>query len=230
MGCYALDNLRTWSPIADPDIYYPFDEIVDEEIVGFTNGVVHGDAPLVEGKVGRALYTNGVNQSVNLGNVRHTCLGNISKCENGISISVWLKTHYRNISFYMTNGGHTMRSIGVNLMQKHSGLLITVRNESGYWQVQNVPFELHHWYHITMVWIPNTSARLFVNGCLAKETYAFVEIESYRRDNENDLMIGTSNTPPHVDRYRAEMTMDDLKMWDAVMDENKVWEIYMSHF
>ena len=81
-----------------------------------------------------------------------------------------------------------------------------------------------------MVWVPDTVARLFVNGCLAKETYIFVNRASNQNRVENDLMLGASNTPPDLNKYRAEMSMDDLKMWDAVMDDNKVWDIFMSYF
>ena len=221
---------RAWSCFAEPDIYYPFDELVEGEILGFTNGIIEGDAPLVEGKVGNAVYTNGFNQSVNLGNVRHTCLGNITKCKNGLSVSLWVKPYGTGVVFLMTNGGHTHRSIGINLMQKAPGLLITIRNETGYWQAENVPFEPGHWYHIMMVWVPNTVARLYLNGCLARETYVFAKKASNKNRVENDLMLGASNIPGDINKYRAEMTMDDLKMWDAVMDDNKVWEIFMSYF
>ena len=221
---------RAWSRFAEPDIYYPFDEVVDGEILGFTNGTVEGDAPLVKGKVGKAVYTNGFNQSVNLGNVRHTCMGNITKCKNGLSISVWVKPYGTGVRVFMTNGGHTHRSIGINLMQKNPGFLITIRNETGFWQAENVQFEPGHWYHIMMVWVPNTVARLFVNGCLAKEAYTFVKITGNRNPNENNFMIGASNTPSDLNKYRAEMSMDELKLWDAVMDDNKVWEVFMSYF
>ena len=205
--------------------------MVDGHIAGNTSGLIRGDAPLVDGKVGKALYTNGFNQSVNLGNVRHTCLGNISKCRNGLSITLWLKPHNAGTEiYYMTNGGQTKDAIGIHLLQKNLGFSISFRNESGYWNIQNVQFELLHWYHITMVFIPNTAARLFLNGCLAKEQHAFTQIRSNRVGTYNDLILGDTNKPSHQNGgYQSEMTIDELMMWDAVMDEHKVWDIFMSY-
>ena len=120
--------------------------------------------------------------------------------------------------------------MGIAIVQIDDTIYAVCRNEAGYWRVKDVPFEPLQWYHIMMVWIPNTALRLFLNGCLAKETYTFFSIESNMEGIHNSLVLGNSNIPVDQHRFWAEMAMDELKMWDAVMDDNKVWQIFISQF
>ena len=80
--------------LTDPDLYYPFDEVVDGQIVGSTPGMIGGDVSLVEGRVSRAVYTDGIqDQFVNLGNLRQHCVGDLRLCQQGQTISLWLRPH-----------------------------------------------------------------------------------------------------------------------------------------
>ena len=213
-------------------MWYPFDEVVNGQIKGSTPGEIIGDVQLVEGKSYKAIYTDGAHvEYVNLGNLREHCVGDLRLCSHGLTISLWLQPHVIKPGeyHYFTNGGHTRGSIGVFLGQKHERLIAFFRNDTGRWTVTNVPFEAMNWYFITMVWGPNSGARLYLNGCLAGEHITLVPDPSNSNGPYNDFILGTSNSPNHRASLRIEMTMDELKIWNAQMTENQVWELYLSH-
>ena len=93
------------------------EKMVDGKLLGPVLGNVVGDVELVRGKRGKALYTNGINQRVNLGNQRDSCMGDLSKCNNGLVMAMWLQTHrytepdepgfYTREEYYISSGGHT---------------------------------------------------------------------------------------------------------------------------
>ena len=213
-------------------MWYPFDEVVNGQIKGSTPGEIIGDVQLVEGKSYKAIYTDGAHvEYVNLGNLREHCVGDLRLCSHGLTISLWLQPHVIKPGeyHYFTNGGHTRGSIGVFLGQKHERLIAFFRNDTGRWTVTNVPFEAMNWYFITMVWGPNSGARLYLNGCLAGEHITLVPDPSNSNGPYNDFILGTSNSPNHRASKRIEMTMDELKIWNAQMTEDQVWELYLSH-
>ena len=229
----SLPNMCLYGPkLTDPDLYYPFDEVVDGQIVGSTPGMIGGDASLVEGRVSQAVYTDGIqDQYVNLGNLRQHCVGDLRLCQRGLTISLWLRPHVKKSGtfFYFTNGGHTRMSIGVVLMQKYEGFLVSFRNDTGPITISHVPFESQVWHFITMVWGPNSGVRLYLNGCLAGEELTLTQDASDLNGPYNDFVLGASNIAEHRSISRAEMTMDELKIWDARMTGEQVWDLYMSH-
>ena len=217
--------------LTGPDLYYPFDEVIDGAIVGSTPGLIIGDVKLVEGKANDAVYIDGIHdQYVNLGNLRQYCIGDLRLCQHGLTISFWLRPHVRKSgSFYFTNGGHTRQSIGVSLVQVNEGLWAYFRNDTGQMAITRVPFEALVWHFITMVWGPNSGARLYLNGCLAGEDLTLTNDASNSNGPYNDLVLGASNTAKHDSTFRAEMTMDELKIWETRMTEEQVWDLYLSH-
>ena len=49
-----------------------------------------GGASQVPGVRGQALAIQGFPQAASLGNLRHTCAGNLSLCPEGFTVAVWL--------------------------------------------------------------------------------------------------------------------------------------------
>ena len=114
-------------------------------------------------------------------------------------------------------------------MQQNEVFLVSFRNDTGPMSISHVAFEPLVWHFISMVWGPNSGVRLYLNGCLAGEELTLTQDASDSNGPNNDLVIGASNIAEHRSITRAEMTMDDLKIWDARMTEEQVWDLYMSH-
>ena len=131
------------------------DEIVGTSLLGSVDGDIYGDAQLVPGKRNKALYTNGLDQWVDLGNQRSNCMGNLSKCDNGFVMAMWLQMHPYDTStkYYITSGGHTSRSIGVALLMQGKQLKAGFRTPSWHWSLtyptQPIP---DTWYHVVLTW------------------------------------------------------------------------------
>ena len=74
----------------EPKYTFPMEEITGGQLTGSVQGVLVGDVKLVSGKQGRALYLNGLDQRVSLGNQRHNCMGDLNKCINGFVVALWM--------------------------------------------------------------------------------------------------------------------------------------------
>ena len=73
---------------------FPMEKMAVGKILGPILGDVVGDVKLVPGKRGNALYTNGIDQRVNLGNQRDSCMGDLSKCNNGFVVATGTQIYW----------------------------------------------------------------------------------------------------------------------------------------
>ena len=144
------------------------DEQENEMLVGTYPGHFVGEVTLVHGKVNQALYTNGIDQWVNIGNHRDKC--NLARCTKGFVMALWLRAPTVPTGrkhFYVNSGGHTSKSMGITLHQKNMKLIAYYRTESWEdWRITVEDFVDHVWYHVTQTWTA-TGLKLYFNGCLS---------------------------------------------------------------
>ena len=200
-------------------------------IEGSTVGVTAGAVELVKGKVNRALYTNGIDQYVNLGNLRQFCVGNILHCQNGLTVSFWINPLIKKPGsfFYLDNGGSTMLSIGINILQQNEALCANFRDDTHHWSISGVSFVPMHWYHVIIVWGGSSGLHFYLNGCLAAVKLSPRFEINTPNGPYNDLILGTTTTTSFRSLVSGEMLMDELKMWDAELSQDQVWNVFVSH-
>ena len=207
------------------------DEIKNGELVGTYPGNIVGSVSLVKGNVNKALYTNGINQWVNIGNHRDKCLGNLAMCSKGFVMALWLKAH-QDVSaggneYYINSGGHTYQSIGMTLLQQNGNLLAWFRNESMFWSASVPDFQSHLWYHIVLAWIGERGEQVYLDGCLHQAD----EGRNWANNKNpiyNDFVFGNANTALNGGSFAGEMTLDEVRVWDADMDGEDVWKVYIA--
>ena len=208
------------------------DEIVGGEVSGSVPGAVVGDVKLVRGVRGQALYMNGIDQRVDLGNQRHNCMGDLSKCKNGFVMAMWLQMHkydepglYTD-EYYISNGGHATRSIGVALLMREKKLLAMFRTETRLWEAYyDDGVSLHTWYHVVMVWSSASGGYIYINGALGSHNQQGESWNSNQQPNTFlNFILGDANTDPPIDP--GEMTLDELRIWDMAMDDQGAWKLY----
>ena len=173
------------------------DEISNGNLVGTLFGNFTGDVALVPGKLNKALYTNGMDQWVNIGDHRDRCLGNLEKCSNGFVMALWLKahTHVMNGSeYYVNSGGHTVRSIGMTLLQQDGKLVSSFRTTSMRWRVDVPGFVSKLWYHVVLVWSRERGEQIYLNGCMCGGMDTGVEIDNNKHPWYTDFIFGNANT------------------------------------
>ena len=210
------------------------EEIVDGVLLGSVGGVLNGDVELVAGKQRRALYTNGLDQWVDLGNQRDNCMGGLEKCSHGFVMAMWLKMHRyhkpgtTDDEYYLTNGGHTKHSMGIVLLMRAKSFLVFFRTATRYWQITTTTQNtLYTWHHLVLTWDATNGGKVYVNGMLDGEERLGISYRSnWAGDTYTKFIVGCESTFPP--RSAAEMTLDELRIWDAVMNAQQVWVLYVA--
>ena len=131
--------------IPDPQHSLPLDKITGESHVGFVNG----GAQLT----GEKVTTNGLDQWVDLGNQRGNSMRNLTNCNQGFVMDLWLRMHRYdeagtyNDEYYITIGGYTDRSMGIALLT-HEQDIVYFHTTSKIWELTYASgTTLNIWYH-----------------------------------------------------------------------------------
>ena len=210
----------------EAECIFPMDEIVERQLSGSVQGHLIGDVKLVPGKRGHALYVNGIDQWVNLGNQRHNCMGDLIQCNNGFVVAMWIQMHSNDgDKYYITNGGQTARSMGVGLMMQDKKIVVKFRTATRKWIIVcDRAVYLHTWYHVVLTWDIVSGGKVYINGILVShvqsgsDTIAITEPNAYV-----NFIIGNNN---RIFTYPAEMTLDELRIWDALWDDRDILGLY----
>ena len=207
------------------------DEIIDGKLIGTYPGNLDGDVSLVQGQTNEALYTNGIDQWVNIGNHRDKCLANPALCSKGFVMALWLKAHIHVIDgskeYYINCGGHTSQCVGMSLHQKSIGLCASFRTVTRLWFAVVPDFESQVWYHIVMAWAEGGGLKVYLDGCL-RQTEDGTNSANNKNPSVTDFVFGNANTALGSGSIAGEMTLDDVRVWDADMDGDDVWKIYLA--
>ena len=208
------------------EFLFPMDAMVDGMILGSINGRVVGGIQLIDGKKGKALYTNGVDQWVDLGNQKDNCMGDMEKCSNGFVIALWLKM-YRNGTdadggeFYLTTGGDS----GMGFVQIGMILHVHIVSFPGdYWPAHcPTALSLQTWYHVVVTWNSSNGAKTYINGDLVVER-PFPVGKIPGNNGQPNVTLGISN----ILKSPGQMAMDELRVMDAVMNEHDILMLYIA--
>lgn len=101
---YALPCVVPGQP---ENIIVPFEESRDfTQIIHPTLDIrLIGRPGLVPGKIGNALELRGRGQYADLGAMGHTCMGNLARCTQGITLSAWMKFRsFENDMVFLSTG------------------------------------------------------------------------------------------------------------------------------
>ena len=120
--CFSIDSLPIFSSGRPDSIVVHFEESPDQtRILHPTLDIrLIGRPRLVSGRVGNALQLGGRGQYADLGQLSGTCMGNLARCPQGVTVSAWMK-------FRSFENNMVFLSTGAN------GLLLLYRD--GYMQV-----------------------------------------------------------------------------------------------
>ena len=205
---------------------FPMEEIAGGQLLGSIQGALFGDVKLVPGKRGRALYVNGIDQRVNLGNQRHNCMGDLNKCNKGFVMAMWIQMHNNDdTEYYISSGGQTHKSIGVAMMMHDKKLRTVFRTATHLWDLTyDGTVYLHYWYHMVLVWNIAFGGKVYMNGVVINQDHNGSSMTSNKWPNAYvDFILGDDNRDFI---YQGEMTLDELRIWDAVMDDQDILGLY----
>ena len=201
------------------------DNVANGVLLGTVNGIISGGAGLVSGKRSRALYTNGVNQLVDLGPQHDNCLGYFVQCANGLVMTMWLQLGSGTGSI-LASGGVGRRGVMIDT-QDEINLLVHFRAEGREnWELSVKRADLQGWNHISVIWNTEFGGKLYVNGRVVdtEPTASIILNKDVIIDDKNHLVLGANN----LFARHAEMILDELYIWDTVMNDDEIWAIYVA--
>ena len=195
-------------------------EVIENgNLIGSINGTVIGDARLVSGKMGLALYTNGVDQYVDFGYQGDKCLGSISLCLHGWVTAFWVQLVNDNHGVIMDTGVYGYDRVWINV--NGSGFLNSrfKSSPSKFWCVSLKLPTQQDWFHIVVTWQLCSGAQLYIDGQLVD---ASPSSDSTPSNGKPRLVLGATNKYKNI--YK--MALDEFRVWDTVMSDEEVLALY----
>ena len=89
-----------------------------------------------------------LNISFFLGQVNNSCLEDLSKCQEGISVSFWLQFTDGRQVITLINNDNTILSVYV---KDYRNILISLKVGSNTWNIERHCFPMG-WFHLTITW------------------------------------------------------------------------------
>ena len=195
-------------------------EVIENGIlIGSINGTVFGGAGLVVGKKGLTLYTNGVDQYVDLCCQGNTCPGSISLCAHGWVSAFWRQPTDDPTGIIMDVGLYGYERVVIFVY--NFVLMARFSSPDKFWEVSIRLPPQQVWVHIVLTWQSRYGVKLYIDGGLAvrdtspsNPTMPFFNMPRF--------VLGTSN------KYQSmyEMTLGELRVWDTVMHDEDVSALY----
>ena len=195
--------------------------------------LVQGNLNISSGFYGNSLQLDG-ETIISLGSARIGCFLSPDKCPNGFTISMWIYNMYNNSetytdnTYYISSGGHSELSYGVDIFRKKDHDHLGIKTRSNRYHCSFVMPALK-WSHLTVTWYdlpdnPVDAVRVYVDG-VDESTDAEVDADDYRVTSAyNHILLGYPNSD-NTDRF-MEAQIDELIFWDEWKSASFVSNVY----
>ena len=197
-------------------------------LVGSMDGTLLGNARVVPGMYGNALYIDGQSGSrVDYGAPKNGCFFDPDHCTQGITISFWLifhdvQTNYDNI---FETGGCRPRAVGYCMaLETGTNIRVLILRRAGY-LVYRLPSTPVHQWHYWSVTYTGDDVNVYINGC---NTAPF-SIKKYEAPRN---AAHTENANVHFGDWSGgglapHMTIDEMMVWYRVLTVDQIWQLYV---
>lgn len=115
-------------------------------------------ASLTNGRIGQGVSLEGYGQYLDLGNNGDKCMGNLDKCRNGLTISLWIKARK------LEDGTYFLSSPSNTLSYEYGQLVSRFFMNGKMWEVSSPNVQADQWHQVVMSWSPNGGAELYLDG------------------------------------------------------------------
>ena len=179
---------------------------------------------MVSGKVGYALRLEGA--ELNYGRPTAECFYDVNMCNNGLSVSLWVKFYTSPTSVQMILGGGGFYEVTKGMSVFRSGLgaiAVVIHEDRNKYNTLAVLDDWFHWHHIVFTWKVSTNILLYLNGCLAG-----TQPGSNPRSQAGtpvDFRVGGNLWGGVVER--GNIALDHVLMWYDVITPEEVWQLYV---
>ena len=206
------------------------DDISGNIVLGSIDGTLMNGASLVSGKIGKAIFTDGINQYIDYGIHQSECFYNQDACGEGVTYSLWFKVHSGFATFSAIDTGATSQSSrGVYLryfVNRNIKLSIKWEQIYHYYTVPNFP--LLTWMHLAFTWTRQNGIRGYINGCDADvaDSRGYPSM-AFRDDPIIQTFTFTVGTGKSGTVGFGRMSMDELMAWNNVLEPEEIWQLFI---
>ena len=201
------------------DLYLPMEEVVDGEILGYPSvtGYLENGASIVAGKVGKALYTDGIGPGIMF---TGAAIENSPLTQPELSdgtVMFWIKFEGPSSTGICVES--TPRGFDVKHYMNKFAINWTSRDKRYKWYFPDKDF--HTFYHVALVWT-QTGVVAYQNGAnvpTQSENEALSETPG-----PGTLMFGRSSS--NAESKRCNCYVDDVKVWYEAKSEEFVMAEY----
>ena len=206
-------------------IYFPMDSLPLMAKIGSLSGSSGGAASpsIVPGKYGSALSFDGIDDIIDVGNLRSTCFGNLNNCPNGHTMAFWLKVYSMPVAsnrFIYSGGGQSSNSYGPALSKNSADELCAWYSGNGVRWAACVPLSLGQFVHVVVIWSASDGLKLYMNKILVAHTTTTIA-HGTEPSTFNNFYFGRPNTNSLTDKY-CKFHIDSFLFWEDVISQDMI--------
>ena len=198
--------------------HYEFEGDANDSSGNGNDGVEYGGVSYVNGVIGQAGSFDGLDDYIEVSN-------SPTFPQNAITMSYWIKRN----SIPLSLDNYISKELAFQSYLKNNAYLEsgfwkgTPGNWSGYSVDSNINNNLNNWILYSITFDNNTKiAKSFINGVLIHTTVE-TDVNAFVRESTNPMFIGKNGS---ADAYYINSELDDLRIYDRVLSEVEIKELY----
>ena len=217
--------LRTFSFVitlllfSDADYSLNMSDVSGNQVTGYhLEGTFMNGAHSAAGYHGNGLHLDGIDDYLDLGFQGHNCLGNLTLCLNGLTVSMWLYPTNLTTTRQWYFGSAKPSAIGLQLVQENHVFRARLRAKTQKW-LALYGIENRKWVLITVTWFPEDLLQLFIDGCLYEKVLPKAQYNGHHMHN---TVIGKST---RGDEQYAAAIIDEFRFWEKQLGAEDIMSI-----
>ena len=196
------------------------------EALGMT-GVKFGNPVLIEGVLGTGLYFNTSYQYVKYDNDKIECPLDPGLCQEGFTISAWLKipssnpTGVPNILLV----GFLENVVGVRWRMKPAGYLILysiVKGATNRTKIKITSFPRDIWFHLATVYDAHLNPTIYLDGVLKNDVSITLEEVDVKENLFKDYFISVG----YNQAAEGGIWVDEIYIWQRYLKSSEVVKVF----
>ena len=175
----------------------------------------------VPGKLGKAFRAK-FPTYLSYGNQRNRCLGNIERCNYGITIVLWVCKYERRERYFLSSGGQDKKSFGGLALSYNNppSMGCRITTSTTVWSITtHEKLQVGRWYYVGITWSQADGLTFFLNGKpVVKDKTGSLNKTTINKHNNFD--IGRTNGVLDIHRdsiYYADGLVDELIIWERLL-------------
>ena len=176
--------------------------------------------PVVENMRSSAIVINSTKKmTTDFGDFAGTCISDSVRCENGITVALWVKVR-AGVSSVILGTAETANERGIAMFYDHvsSELRVKISSQHAVGQAK-VAITARKWYHVVSIWKKGEEVRLLVNG--VERFTGITTPETNFLDQHTHLLAGKSG-----EGGASNAVLTELVVWTKALE----WQTIMEKF